>query len=73
MPLSDKTKVPLGWIFGLIGCSFTILMVAGGLVLWGARLEAKTEGKVDKLDYVQDVAEIKRDLKDVKRALKIEP
>lgn len=73
MPLTERTKVPLGWVFGLIGCSFTILMVAGGLVLWGARLEAKIEGKVDKLDYVQDVSELKNDVKQIKKALKIEP
>ena len=69
--IDDDTKVPLKWVYGLVGVAATVTMVAGGLVLWGARLEAKTNEKVDRIDYVQDIAQVKSDLRAIKNKLSI--
>ncbi len=69
--LTEETKIPLRWVFGLLGCAATVLMVTGGLVAWGARLESRVETKVAKEEYSSDISQVKSDLRLIKNRLKI--
>lgn len=69
--INEDTSVPLRFVFALVGCSAAVLAVTCGLVLWGARLEAAVATKVPKEQYIQDMVEMKADVKAIKRHLKI--
>lgn len=54
-----------------IGTAVAVMLVVIGLVTWGVRLEGAVGRKVERESYIEDMASLKSDLKEIKRALKI--
>jgi hypothetical protein len=77
--LDDKTKTPIGWLVAVVAAAFALLSASGGVILWGARLEAKTEAHdagITKLEvkqerYDTDMRQVRDSLIEIKSALKI--
>ena len=58
--MDDKTKIPLGWIFGLIGAMITAFAFAGGIIVWGASLDTRSnevEQRVSAMEVKQASAQ----------------
>lgn len=62
--LSEKTKITLG-------TAVAVGMFVGILLIWAIRAESALNTKVDKLNYVEDITELKGDVKQIKKALNI--
>lgn len=63
--LTEKTKITLG-------AAAAIGIFLGTLLVWAIRAESALNSKVDKLSYIEDITEIKADLKVIRSALKKE-
>lgn len=57
--INDKTLIPLSVMAGVV-----IILIP--LVAWAVRLEGKVESKVPKEQYIQDMADLKSDLRSIK-------
>lgn len=62
--LSEKTRVPLGVVVGAF-----ILIIP--LIAWALRVEWSVSTKVDREQYISDMVELKKDVKDLKRHFKV--
>jgi hypothetical protein len=51
--INDETKIPLNWLFAIASVAGGVLLVAAGLMVWGTRLEAKTEFQESRLSKVE--------------------
>lgn len=68
--MDDKTKIPMGWMFALIGALATAFFFASGVIVWGAHTEDKvntTAEKVAKIEVVQSTYDSNQ--QDIKQAL----
>jgi hypothetical protein len=62
--IDEQSTIPLRIVW-------TLVALTACAVLWGARLEAKTDTKVDRVQYATDISTVQADLKAIKRHLKI--
>jgi hypothetical protein len=68
--IGEDTTVPVTWLFAVASVGGGVLMVAAGLMIWGTRLEAKSEFQesritaieVQQQQYLKDQSEIQRSL-----------
>ena len=68
--MTEKTSVPIGWIFGIVGAMITAFAFAGGIIVWGASLDARSATavvRIAKIETVQD--QYGRDQSEIKESL----
>lgn len=72
--LTDDTRIPIRWLFALGSIAGGVVFLAAGLVVWGTRLEAKSEfseSRISKIEisqeqYVKDQSALIRELVEIK-------
>lgn len=76
--MDDKTKVPVGWLFAIIGALLTAFCFAGGVIVWAAHVEDKVNVGAERVvrleatqsSYGSDQQEIKETLARIEGYLK---
>ena len=68
--MNDKTQVPIGWIFAMVGALITAFFFAGGVIVRGAQVEDKVNSaseRIVKLETTQDKQQA--DLQEIKEGV----
>ena len=68
--MNDKTQVPIGWIFAMVGALITAFFFAGGVIVRGAQVEDRVNAaseRIVKLESTQDRQQA--DLEEIKEGV----
>lgn len=51
--MDDQTRVPLGWIFGLIVALLMAFAFTAGVIVWGANLDARATDTTQRVAAIE--------------------